>query len=165
MIKREEDGSGRPCVYKWSPPDLVLRIYPSSQEEGTEAPVTQPQGLTSDESGLSAPFSVPSADLIELWPGAETTVYGTIPEKYGPMLRVGGQYEVVWPGGDITEWTWGTKTDYQAQDRLVPPRPDITLLAGPRFRFTAVTPQWWLQRQHQNQKPRRLRLLDPSTRV
>jgi hypothetical protein len=98
MIKREEDGSGRPCVFKWSPLDLVLRIYPSSREEGTEAPVTQPQGLASDESGLSAPFSVPSADLIELWPGAEATVHGTIPEKYGPMLRVGGQYEVVWPG-------------------------------------------------------------------
>ncbi|KAL2794869.1 hypothetical protein BJX66DRAFT_325065 [Aspergillus keveii] len=149
MIKREEDGSGRPCVFKWSPLDLVLRIYPSSQEEGTETPVTQPQGLASDESGLSAPFSVPSADLIELWPRAEATVYGTIPEKYGPMLRVGGQYE----------------TDYQAQDRLVPPGPEITLLASPRFRITAVTPQWWLQRQHRNQKPRRLRLLDPSTRV
>jgi hypothetical protein len=164
-IRREEDGSGTPCVFHWSPPDLILRIS-LAPGEVTEAPVTELQDPASHgEVGVGAPVAVPGTHLIELWPGGETTLYGTIPDKYGPMLRVGGQYEVVWPGGEITQWALGTKIDHQGRHHLRPPGPNITMAAGPRFRLTAVTPQWWLQRQNKNKNRRRLPLFDPSARV
>ncbi|KAL3442779.1 hypothetical protein BJX65DRAFT_321155 [Aspergillus insuetus] len=86
-IKRERDGSGRPCVFRWSPENspLILRLL-SNNGEMQEAPVT---ASTPPRPTLERPFSANSKDTLELGPAAETTIYATLPEWYGSLLDVG----------------------------------------------------------------------------
>ncbi|KAL4746636.1 hypothetical protein BDW72DRAFT_210224 [Aspergillus terricola var. indicus] len=152
-IKYEDDGLNKPCLFKWSPSDLILRLCPANDGKMKEAPVAEPQGSAPrHEPDSPGPFS----------PAAETTLYGTPPERYGPLLDVGRQYEVLWAGGEIAQWAWGTKREHQSQGQFMPPGPKITLPAGSRFRFTAHTPHWRPQNQTLNQNRPRPPLVEPS---
>lgn len=163
-IKREEDGVDRPCLFKWRPSDLILRLCSASDGEMKEAPVAEPQGAAPRHVPDSpGPFPVDGLDVLELWPAAETTLYGNLPERYGPQLKVGGQYEILWAGGEIAQWAWKTKREHQSQGQIMPSGPKIILPASPRFRFTALSPQWLLQDPYQNRP--RLALIQPSARV
>lgn len=164
-IRRVEDSSDRPCLFKWSPSDLILRLCYANNGEMKETSVAEPQGpVPRHKPDFSGPFPVNSTDVIELWPATETTLYGTLPDRYGPLLDVGGRYEILWAGGEITQWAWGTKQDYQGQGQIVPRGPKLALPAGPRFRFTALTPHW--QPDPQNRiRPPRPSLIDPAARV
>jgi hypothetical protein len=165
-IKREEDGLDKPCLFKWSPSDFILHLCSANNGEMKEALVAELQGpaprYEPDFPGL---FPVNGMDLIELWPAAETMLYSTLPDRYRPLLDVGGRYEILWAGCEITQWTWGTKRDHQGQDQIMPPGPKIILPAGPRFRFTALSPHWRPQNQNQNQNRPRPALIEPSARV
>ncbi|KAJ0421357.1 hypothetical protein BJY00DRAFT_323342 [Aspergillus carlsbadensis] len=176
-IKREPDGSDRPCVFRWDPASapLILRRL-SNNGEMQEAPVTAPtpQGPTPEHDSPLGPFSANNKDTIELWPAAEIAIYATLPERYGPLLDVGGLYEVVlaWGGCDIAHWAWGTTLDHLVQGQhllaLEPPvaRIPLTLTVSPgaRFSFTALTPHWRPELAHQNKAPRPP-LIDPSARL
>ncbi|KAL6228922.1 hypothetical protein BDW75DRAFT_235574 [Aspergillus navahoensis] len=91
-IKREPDGSDRPCMFRWNPASAPLILHClSNNGEMQDAPVTAPtpQGPTLEHDSLLGPFSANSKDTIELWPAAETEIYTTLPECYGPLLDVG----------------------------------------------------------------------------
>jgi hypothetical protein len=85
------------------------------------------------ESGLHGALILDDIEVTELRPAVETTLYATLPDQYGQLLRVGAWYEIQRAGGDIEQWVWGTKEDYKGQ--IVPPAPKIALPAGARFRY------------------------------
>ncbi|KAL2822910.1 hypothetical protein BJX63DRAFT_1396 [Aspergillus granulosus] len=154
-----------PCLFKWRPSDLILRLCSGNNAEMEEEPAVELQSPAPRcELFIHGPFTVNGMDLIELEPAAETTLYGTLPDRYEPLLKVGGRYEILLAGGEIEQWTWGANRDHQGQGQPMPPGPKISLPAGPRFRFTTLSPHWWLRPQGQNQR-RRTPLIEPSARV
>ncbi|KAL3483862.1 hypothetical protein BJX62DRAFT_230692 [Aspergillus germanicus] len=86
------DGSGTPCVFQWSPPDLILRIS-LNPGEVIEAPVTELQDPASHgEAGVGALVTVPGG-----------VARGRNPQwAWGTKTDHQGQYRLGPPGPKIT---------------------------------------------------------------
>jgi hypothetical protein len=101
-IKREEDGVDRPCIFKWRPSDLILGLCSASYGEMKEAPVAESQGPAPRQVPDSpSPFPIDGLDVPELWPAAETTLYGTLPKRHGPRLNIVASTRYCGPGAKL----------------------------------------------------------------
>lgn len=72
----------------------------------------------------------------ELMPGKSTTFARSFPQSWLDAMVKGERYELVWPGGDILWWSWGTIKDNQGAPSNAPRR--AILPGAPRVSFTVV---------------------------
>jgi hypothetical protein len=148
-LKRAEDGHSSPCIFHWSPNIhgflatgfILLHITAASIVERVEIDHTGLLKLPEEV----APLVVGSGNhfLWELAPGCETTFVATLPERYQRVLVPGDKYQLVWPGGEIDVWDWGTIHEHANQELRPrstddnPHKPRLILPGGPSISFQA----------------------------
>jgi hypothetical protein len=147
-IKRAQDGHQRPCIFNWSPtvhgfsPNGFILLRHDSSSGDTKR-------IEVDHSGL---VKLPEEDdpmvvngwnqfLWELDPGQEVKFLATLPERYHKLAVPGESYTLLWPGGEIPRWEWGTIREHlnhemraRAADET-PTKPRLVLPGGPSVSF------------------------------
>jgi hypothetical protein len=82
-----------------------------------------PEGLRKIDTDNN-PFAAPRAPLLvhvwanslrEVAPGEEIDSTSILPRKHRAKMVEGEKYELLWPGGEISIWDWGTKKDHWGQ--------------------------------------------------
>jgi hypothetical protein len=137
-LRRAADGHIRPCIFNWNPNTqgflelgfILLHVTADSTKKvelDTTGLVTVPKQITPLVVGSGQQF------FWELSPECEITFVATLPERYHKILVPGENYQLVWPGGDIDFWDWGTISDHANQELRprsideVPQKPRLVL--------------------------------------
>jgi hypothetical protein len=137
IIQSEKDDS--PCIVRWSPEtncftDSGLLLAHRDPETNIleKIPVDHTTGLVKlPENADALEITEWSPNLWELSPGTEITIRSTLPERYYTALaNVSNreECELVWPGGEIALWKWGTIRENVGQKLKA--RPKLLLLGG-----------------------------------
>lgn len=117
-IRRIRDSHEEPCIFRWRVHDdgygpsgfLLLRHMANGLRkidiEGHAFAASQ------------APLLVDGWNLAlrELAPGGMVQFMVTLPHRYRKELVMGAKYELVWPGGEIAIWDWGTIKQHLNQE-------------------------------------------------
>jgi hypothetical protein len=112
------DSFEEPCIFSWSirnnavgPQGFLLFRHTANGLRKIEIedniPAAPQMPYTFDR--LSSPVWV-------LPLGGRTQFMEPLPERYRKELVVGSKYELVWPGGDIAVWNWGTIKQHFGQE-------------------------------------------------
>ncbi|KAH7124361.1 hypothetical protein EDB81DRAFT_219674 [Dactylonectria macrodidyma] len=130
-LRRSNDSNeGKPCILSWSQYDAAaafMLFHHTPNNNGLRKidiegdPAAAPQ----------APLIVGgwNGSLRELTPGGSVRFMATLPKRYRRELVSGEKYELVWPGGEIAIWDWGSKEQHSGQ-RLDEKVPKICLPAA-----------------------------------
>ncbi|KAF4253498.1 hypothetical protein CNMCM8812_001542 [Aspergillus fumigatus] len=114
IMRDEDDPQTQPCIIRWDPmtdafgqPGIMLV---RSNRDFTE----DLQPVQVDSSHLRAksvhPREVSRSDpcFKELYPGSSVSWELDLPSVYFNSLRPGERYRILWVGGQISLWNWGT---------------------------------------------------------
>jgi hypothetical protein len=72
-------------------------------------------------------------------PGAEVAIRTFLAQEYCEKMVIGDQYELLWPGGEIRCWEWGTLETLVGNELRVRGESERVILAGgASVCFTAV---------------------------
>lgn len=141
IIYREpDDGHEEPCTIYWhggivafsSQGFLLLRHMADGQLEKID-------GLAKtwwDNYLSERRFFKEEQDFYELKPGETIRRSDGIEDSWLVALIPGERYELLWPGGEIPWWGWGTKEENVGKLRDPPAR--AILLGSPRLSFDVV---------------------------
>ncbi|KAK4076687.1 CAZyme family GH71 [Trichoderma aggressivum f. europaeum] len=149
-LRRIDDNTSRPCIVRWSPgveafsaAGLELWRHTSRANDGSDSLVR----VEVDYSG-GAKLAVASPRLLvqgwdpflwELWPGGHVRFTAPLHERYHKGLVEGERYDLVWPGGEIAMWDWGTKHEHVGLElRVDASQPPLRVPARCRVSFTAA---------------------------
>ncbi|OPB40897.1 hypothetical protein A0O28_0009780 [Trichoderma guizhouense] len=150
-LRRIDDDSDRPCIVRWSPgveafSAAGLELWRHTNHENGDS-LVRVQVDYSDGAKLAeaTPRLVVQGRepfLCELWPGGSGGhVRFTAPlhERYHKGLIEGERYDLVWPGGEVAMWDWGTKREHVGRElRVDAGQPPLHVPAGCRVSFTAA---------------------------
>ncbi|KAF9888962.1 hypothetical protein FE257_008132 [Aspergillus nanangensis] len=113
------DSDNRPCLFKWSPVGdgfvpggFVLLCHvqsPGGSITPQKADIAPDPGYNpSLVQSSSVKISPWASRLWELKTGESVSFLTNLPEHWERQLRPGTTYELLWPGGTIGLWEWGT---------------------------------------------------------
>ncbi|OAL43440.1 hypothetical protein IQ07DRAFT_292415 [Pyrenochaeta sp. DS3sAY3a] len=138
-IYLESSPGNKPVIIKWNPyiqgfasgDFLLLRHI---DKENHIVLIDCPSALKVNENAL--PIRAGHNDgLWDLSPGKSATLRVTIHERYQKLLEPHKSYTVLWRGGPITTWDYGTIAEHAGQV-LQPNEHSLWLPGGPLFSFT-----------------------------
>lgn len=146
--EQQGDGQGRPCIVRWSPgvdgfsaAGLELWRHTSSENGDSLVRVdTDHKGSVVQASPCLVVYSW-DRFLREFQPGEKVHFTAPLPDRYYRKLVEGEHYDLVWPGGEVAIWNWGTIREHEDQELRAndPSRPVLCVPAGSRTSFTAVS--------------------------
>lgn len=157
LRRAKRDGYDRPCVFRWSP--TIDGFSASGIVLLGHADSGNPDGLETCEVDHPKPLKPPSQDsiaideqngrLCELAPGGEAHCIATLPARYYQALQAGKMYTLLYTGGEVASWDWGTIEEHFGKEmkarRLMSPLgkttnlPTLMIPGGARVSFTART--------------------------
>ncbi|KAJ5477667.1 hypothetical protein N7530_003176 [Penicillium desertorum] len=144
-ITREvNDPETRPCIIHWDPvkdglgqSGIILLCRESETDEWQPLQV-DPQQLPAkplhpQEVSIEDPY------FKQLDPGDSVSWSVDLPSVYFDALGTGYSYEILWGGGEIPLWDWGTLSERSTSHRqLAPKSPAIVLPNGPHQPFEVI---------------------------
>lgn len=145
-IYREQDGHNEPCIFKWRPHEdafissglILLHIHPPSYNTLSEQLKVYGDGQSLFQE--PGPFIVKQGTDAHVWEivsGSHISIKVSLPKEYRECLVPGERYELLWTGGEIALWEWGTIKEYLGRE-LKPKLNKISLAGGSRVGFTVV---------------------------
>jgi hypothetical protein len=111
-IHRAGDSHEEPCIFRWGRHDATAAFLLFHHT---------PDGLRKIEIASEPPSAALQAPVVvdgwgisvrELAPGGRVRSMITLPKRYRTELVSGEKYELVWPGGEIAIWDWGTEKQH-----------------------------------------------------
>lgn len=140
--RAHDDGHDQACIFYWSGgrdgfvSDRVFLLHHTTDGQLEKVHGVEYEGSLYETPNLPE-ISQWDHSFRELSPGGSDRFYQPIPDRYQNALIPGERYELVWSGGEICWWTWGTIKEHEGQARDSKP-PPLILPGGPRLSFTAV---------------------------
>ncbi|KAJ5602049.1 hypothetical protein N7510_011583 [Penicillium lagena] len=140
-VHREDDGHDQVCSFFWSGMVdafgsqglVLLRHTGDGQYERIDPPFETWRVYDATEPVIS-----PTTQFLrELGPDESTLRWlESFPQTWMDAMTTGGKYEIVWPGGDIRWWAWGSIVENMDRPREVSLR--AILPGAPRVTFTVI---------------------------
>ncbi|KAJ5157153.1 uncharacterized protein N7482_008253 [Penicillium canariense] len=132
-LPTHRDHDSRPCLFKWSPVGdgfvrggfILLCHVPSADGDGPADESIALQKVEIAPEPNYNPALVQSGSvritkwtprLWELKTGESISFQSSLPEHWERQLRPGETYELLWPGGTIGLWDWGSKQERLGQE-------------------------------------------------
>jgi hypothetical protein len=129
--RAKKDGLDRPCIFRWHPlfdvfssQGLIL-LHNTPTGDGVEACAVDhaKSSVPPKENAIVMDRGRGDDYLWELPPGGEAHGSVTLPEHYHQAMQAGETYTLLYPGGEVAMWDWGTKSEHldkelKAQHRL-----------------------------------------------
>ncbi|KAL5327672.1 hypothetical protein ACEPPN_005373 [Leptodophora sp. 'Broadleaf-Isolate-01'] len=111
------DSHDSPCILSWDQNDAIaaLLLFQHTSDGLRKIEIaSETENPTSKTPALQTSFKVNGSNpsLRELAPGGKERFMMTMPKRFRDVLVEGEKYELVWPGGEIVIWDWGTKKEY-----------------------------------------------------
>ncbi|KAH6842749.1 hypothetical protein B0I37DRAFT_330220 [Chaetomium sp. MPI-CAGE-AT-0009] len=145
--RAENDGSERPCIFRWrpeidgfSPPGFVLLHHNGSADgvEPLKVDYVSRQEVPREDSVV---VEGQNDHLWELTPGGSASFVYSLPGHYYRALQAGETYTLLFTGGEVASWDWGTIQEHlgrevRAQDGMLPA---LMIPGGACVSFTAQT--------------------------
>ena len=139
-ITRQDDPRGQPAIFEWSPytsgftPSGFLLLHHT--ENGLEPVEVDHSGLVPTSKDNPLKVDGKSKFLWEIRPGQSVELLVTLPEAYQKLLEPGQRYTLLWPGGRIAAWDWGTISEHIDHELTQKSRP-LLLPGGAHISFIA----------------------------
>lgn len=117
-IRRLPDTHDKASILRWSPydnlklPRFVLLRQVATGYEKIDVPMLK---VVNNNSGEEDILSVNgyNQELVELLPGGKRDfLMVALTENYQKQCMHGNHYDLIWPGGEISMWDWGTKQEH-----------------------------------------------------
>jgi hypothetical protein len=112
--------AGKPVIFEWSP---HIHGFIESGFVLLHHATTDLEALTVDHSGLvdisrDGPLLVNgwNQNLWELTPEASVEFQTSLPGRYQMLLKPGETYTLLWPGGEVPTWDFGTIREHIGQE-------------------------------------------------
>ncbi|KAF2746554.1 hypothetical protein M011DRAFT_87541 [Sporormia fimetaria CBS 119925] len=150
-FEREDNETDKPVIFEWKhqPPVFgpsgfrLLHRTKTGLEEVTD--VEELPKLESKKTTDKLTITGYNNGLWQLAPGASKEFLVNLPPEYQKATLVGETYELLWAGGKIGLWDWGTIQDHIGQE-LAPRGEDDQLIlpAGAHVSFKVIVqePPW-----------------------
>lgn len=125
LQRAPDDGDSRPCILYWTP---TLHGFPRSGDgfkvferrddgsDGAEIPIDHSGGVSLPKESPPLIVTRLTMFLWQLAPGQEARFSHSLPERYRRVLDRGSSYNLVWPGGEVLQWDWGTIPEHMDQE-------------------------------------------------
>lgn len=155
-IEHQDALAGKTVIFEWSPhihgfteSGFVLLRHLASDLEV----------IAVDHSGLvdisrHGPMLVNgwNQGLWELGPEGSVTFQTALPARYQKLLRAGETYTLLWPGGEVALWEYGTIREHIGRELDDRPAP-LILPGGPHVTFStyAELPPWPMREEREAQ--------------
>ena len=144
-LTRSHDGHGQPCIFYWSgsrdgfASDGFLLLHRTADNQLEKIEVSSHDGPRL-QTPIKDEVSPWDHNIRELAPGGSDRFYQKIPQRYRDALVPGERYELVWAGGEVCWWDWGTikQHDGQARDSKPPP---LIMPGGSSLSFIVIAEQ------------------------
>jgi hypothetical protein len=156
LHRAKEDGSDKPCIFRWSPtidgfsPSGVVLLHhgDSSNSDGPkicEVDYTKPLKSPNEDYILA---DAQNSHLYELAPGGEARCIASLPARYYQALHAGEMYTLLYPGGEVAMWDWGTVEEHlMSSSEENSSLSTLMIPGGARVSFTARAEETpWLGR-------------------
>lgn len=142
ITREADDPEIRPCIIHWDPIEdgfgqssMVMHCHPA---RGFEAPEIDLRKLPT-KSLHSREVSTEDPCFKQLEPGTSVSWSAALPPVYFNARRILNHYDLIWGGGQIPLWDWGTLADFSESHRqLAPKSPAIVLPNGAHQSFEVV---------------------------
>ncbi|CAG8054637.1 unnamed protein product [Penicillium nalgiovense] len=116
IVHREEDGSNKPCIFRWSlsadawgPSGFMLFQHTADGLKKVEGKHRPPPPETLELTGRDVEFE-------ELLPGQCIKRNLCDLPPFWDQLVEGVKYELLWPGAEYALWDWGTFREHLGQE-------------------------------------------------
>ncbi|KAJ5244796.1 hypothetical protein N7489_004892 [Penicillium chrysogenum] len=133
ITRDENDTDRRPCVIQWDPikdgfgqSGITLLCREADSWRHVQI---NPRRLSTNPLHPDVPTNAESC-LKQLDPGTSVSWKTKLPSVFLDALSPGKFYEILWCGGKISLWDWGTLAERTARDQLIPKSPEIILPGG-----------------------------------
>ncbi|KAK4041153.1 hypothetical protein C8A01DRAFT_45595 [Parachaetomium inaequale] len=120
--RAKKDGSDRPCIFRWHPlldsfsSQSFIVLHHTATGDGVEPcavdhtksvrpPLPKEKSISMDRNSWDD-------HLWELLPGGEGHGSVNFPEHYYQAMRAGETYTLLYPGGEVAMWDWGTRLEH-----------------------------------------------------
>jgi hypothetical protein len=154
-IKHGDALSGKAVVFEWCPytrgfrePGFMLLHHTATNLEA----ITVDRHSSLLEVSRYKPIVVNgwNSNLWELVPGGSVTVHQSLPETYQKLLEPGETYTLLWPGGEVATWEYGTVREHIGKELKGRSHP-IVLPGGPHITFSTHTeyPPWPMRQERE----------------
>ena len=146
-IKHPKALTAKPVIFEWSP---YIHGYTKLGFVLLHHSTTDLEVIAVDHSSLvdisrHGPLEVNgwNQDLWELASGDSITIPTTLPGRYQKLLKPDETYTLLWPGGEIATWEYGTLREHIGQELKDKDNP-LVLPGGPHITFSTHTefPPW-----------------------
>lgn len=118
-IRRTRDMHEEPCIFNWSgyndgcgPLGYLLFRHTENGLRKIDIDMNSnlfdPPQMPFIVDGFRSTWEVAPEDNVKFMPG--------LSKRYRKELKVGAKYELVWPGGEIAIWDWGTIKQHIGQE-------------------------------------------------
>lgn len=115
LCRAKKDGSDRPCIVRWSPaidgfsPAGFVLLHEETAAGGFKTHAVDQTGFLEppEEDSIAVDYGRDNF-LWELAPGAEVRFAANLPARYYAALRDGEAYTLLYPGGEVAMWDYGT---------------------------------------------------------
>lgn len=134
IMRAADDPHTRPCIIHWNPVEdgcgqsgMKLLLH---GEECLQLKELDPEKLPTK---LLIPREVPTSDpyFKELVPGSSVSWKAPLPAVHFDDSGLGVTYSILWPGGQIPIWDWGTLVEHSG--RTLVPKSTPVVLPGPSY--------------------------------
>lgn len=136
-IHRIRDMHEYPCVFNWSSSNdgcgpLGFLLFRHTENGLRKIDIDMDSNLFNPP---QRPFVVNgcNGDTWEMAPESNVKFMATLSKRYRKELQMGVKYELVWPGGEVAIWDWGTMKQHMGQElgakspRICLPAAQVTL--------------------------------------
>ncbi|KFY31521.1 hypothetical protein V493_01029 [Pseudogymnoascus sp. VKM F-4281 (FW-2241)] len=114
-IQRTRDMHEEQCIFHWNGREdgcgpLGFLLFRHTENGLRKINIDMDSHLSKP---LQTPFVVDGFNYtFEVAPEGNVGFLITLPKRYRKELKTGAKYELVWPGGEIAIWDWGTINQY-----------------------------------------------------
>ncbi|KGO39836.1 hypothetical protein PEX1_003390 [Penicillium expansum] len=166
ITRAADDPHTRPCIIHWNPIEdgcnqsgMILLYHGEGSVEFREV---DPEELPTK---LLIPRQVTASDpyFRELVPGSRVFCKVPLPAAYLKNCGSEAAYLLLWPGGQIPLWDWGTLAEH-SEHKLVPKSPPV-ILPGPSYESFATFNYESDPEYFEDPPPPSPRAISPSARV
>lgn len=120
-IKRTRDMHEEPCIFNWSARNdgcgpLGYLLFCHTVNGLRKINIDMDNNVYEPP---QTPFIVGKYPFHETWevaPEGNVIFMSVLSKRYRKELQLGAKYELVWPGGEIVIWDWGTMKQHTGQE-------------------------------------------------